>query len=164
MALRSRHLWLVPVLVGIGVAATLLLIPSRRLGRDQHLATPEHIPAAVRAALHQRMERHGNDMVDLSWSVVLLKYDLVERLAGQIAGESPIARSLGDVETPVNAALPARFFELQDHLLAQAKQLADAAHTAEPDRLAIAYAALARTCVSCHALYLTRPAPAAPKQ
>lgn len=157
MPLHIRHLWLVPVLVGIGIATTLLLIPSRRLGRDQHLATPDHIPDAVRSALHQRMERHGNDMVDLSWSVVLLKYDLVERLAARIASEPPVARSLGDVETPINAALPTRFFELQDQLLAQTKQLAAAAQANEPDRLATAYAGVAGTCVTCHALYLARP-------
>jgi Cytochrome C' len=158
MPLRSRHLWLLPVLIAIAVAATLLLLPSRRLRPDRHLSSPEHIPEIVRRALHQRMERHGNDMVDLSWSVVLLKYDVVTSLANRIGNEAPLARSLGDVETPVNAALPARFFDLQDQLIAETKRLAEAAQGGDPDRLATAYSAVTRTCVSCHALYLTAPA------
>ena len=158
MIITSRHLWLLPVLAAIGVGAVLLFVPSRSLRPDLHLATPTNIPDVVRTALHKRMERHGNDMVDLSWSVVLLKYDLVARLARHIADEAPLGRPLNDVDTPVNAALPTRFFEIQDQLIAATKQLESAATARDPDRLARTYSSVAQTCVACHALYLA-PAP-----
>ena len=81
MTLMPRHIWLLPVVAAVGFGAALLLMPTRTLRPDRHLASPEYIPEIIRTALHKRMERHGNDMVDLSWSVVLLKYDLVARLA-----------------------------------------------------------------------------------
>jgi hypothetical protein len=163
MTLMPRHIWLLPVLAAIGLGAALLLMPARTIRPDRHLASPEHIPEAVRAILHKRMERHGNDMVDLSWSVVLLKYDLVARLARHIAEEAPVSRPLNDVDTPINAALPARFFDLQDQLVMETKQLALAATGGNPDRLAETYSAVARTCVACHALYLTAAAPSVPR-
>jgi len=157
----KKHIWLVPVLVGIGVGLTLLLAPSKTAQRE-HLATPQNVPAVIRAALSKRMERHGNDMVDLSWSVILLRYDTAAALARRIADEPPVARSLGDVETPANAALPERFFELQDSLRANTRELAEAATAQDPTRVGATYAKVAQTCVACHALYLGTPSPAAP--
>jgi hypothetical protein len=163
MTMTSRHLWLLPVLSAIGLGAILLFVPSRTLRPDLHLASPTQISEVVRTALHKRMERHGNDMVDLSWSVVLLKYDLVARLARHIADEAPLGRPLNEVDTHINAALPPRFFELQDQLMAATKMLESAATAGDPDRLARTYSSVAQTCVTCHALYLSPAAPALTK-
>jgi len=91
----------------------------------------------------------------------LLDRRTIRVLAGRIADEEVIARadSKGEKKRPL---LPPAFFAAQDELSASARQLAIAAKDGGEDKLvAERFAAVTRTCVTCHSAYLHgRPEPA----
>ena len=144
------------------VAGSVVLLMPRSLVPDRHLPAPEKLAPAVRAALRQGMARHGHDMTEMVWAVMLLDYDGVGRAAERIAAETPLPRPTAPGANEVNAQLPERFYQLQDQLRAQAVRLAAAARTQGADELTDAYGELSRTCVGCHRIYLEGPSAARP--
>lgn len=100
------------------------------------------------------MLRHGDQLVYLVTSVLLLDYASTALLAERLASEPCLGRpARGETDT-VNALLPAAFFEYQDALTVHARELATAARRSEDAALADAFAAVTKTCVACHAAYL----------
>lgn len=119
------------------------------------LGVPEHIPPPVRAAIKTRMARHGTAMLSLVRSVVLLDHPTTARLAKRIADEEMLARATSVGGVQAETALPGSFFDLQDTLRSEADRLAQAAVAADDLQVAEGFGAVARTCVSCHRVYLT---------
>jgi hypothetical protein len=102
--------------------------------------------------LKTKMGQHDLQMRELMTRVVLLDDDGVARAAGAIFDEPSLARPiLGD---ELNALLPDRFFALQDDLRNRARLLVIA--STHHDRAAVAdeFAALSKTCITCHDVYL----------
>ena len=91
---------------------------------DLVLATPDYLPKIARELLRKRMERHGRDQSRLVLAVTLLQRDVVKSIAGDIAAEPRIVRPISEGRDDLNAALPERFFVLQDALRLRAKDLA----------------------------------------
>jgi cytochrome c' len=98
------------------------------------------------------MGRHDSQMKALMSRVVLLDDAGVARAAGAIFDEPSLARPVADDE--LNGFLPERFFVLQDELRKRARELVIA--SSRHDRAAVAdeFAALSKTCVTCHDVYL----------
>jgi hypothetical protein len=122
---------------------------------QEHLAEPAALPPAARQILRTKMGRHDLQMRALMSRVVLLDDDGIARAAGEIFDEPALARPLGADE--LNSLLPARFFDLQDELRTRARRLVAA--SGRHDRAAVAeeFAALAKSCVACHDVYLREP-------
>ena len=128
--------------------------PKVKATEDLHLRAPETLSKTAREMLRHRMERHGDDMVLLMATVLMLNYPASEQLARNVAREPRLARPLkGELDT-LNAQLPLQFFELQDQLTTHARSVADAAHAHQDVKLVKAYGSLAETCVGCHSVYL----------
>lgn len=120
---------------------------------------PEWIPSEAREMLAARMRRHGEEMMFLVVSVLILSYDSAEQMAEEIAAEPKIGRPGAGESGTINALLPARFFEFQDELRDRADVVSDAAHAKDHMRLVRAYGQLAETCVGCHAAYMESEPP-----
>jgi len=120
------------------------------------LPAPEQIGPEAQAELKARMGRHGNTMSSLVRAVVLLDRPTIRTLAGRIADDEIIARGDAASKTKKRLALPPAFYEAQDSLRASAEALAGAAALPRSDDRALAddFAAVARSCVSCHSVYL----------
>jgi hypothetical protein len=132
----------------VGAAVFLHARPSAK----EELARPAAIPVAMLSVLKTKMGQHDLQMRELMTRVVLLDDDGVARAAGAIFDEPSLARPiLGD---ELNALLPGRFFALQDDLRNHARLLVIA--SSHHDRAAVAdeFAALSKTCVTCHDVYL----------
>jgi hypothetical protein len=127
--------------------------PAEKKG-DDGLAKPDYLSELARQMLRRRMERHGRDMTTLMTGVVLLKREVVQSLASNLAGEPRITRPLPDSRDDLNSALPERFFVLQDELRDRARQLADTARSGKDKELGESFARLTQTCVACHSTYL----------
>ena len=143
------------MLVGVAVCVGLILwlAPSRRLARDR-LAQPERVSQTARGVLAHRMARHGETLSELMNRLVLLDYEGVQREAQRIREEPPLSRPLTGDATELNSLLPARFFDLQDELRVRAAAVEEAARRSDSAKLIDSYSALARTCITCHQLYL----------
>ncbi len=151
----------------VALVAALIAVPGAALGQQRK---PPHKPSAevvaeaptkapalselARQLLRRRMERHGKDLSQLIMAVVLLRREVVEPLAQNVAAEPRIVRPLPGDRDELNAALPERFFVLQDELRARAKELADASKTKKDKELAEALARMTQVCVSCHSAFL----------
>jgi len=120
---------------------------------------PEWIPVEAREMLAARMRRHGEEMMFLVVSVLILSYDSAESMAQEIADEPKIGRPVDGETNTINALLPPRFFEFQDELRDRADIVADAAHAKDHMRLVRAYGQLSETCVGCHATYMEAEPP-----
>ena len=121
----------------------------------QRLPAPEHVPSETRAELGARMGRHAATMSNLVRSVVLLDRPTIRALATRIADEESIARAGRPVSERKRSTLPPEFFAEQSALTTVARELAVAAADGSDDRtLADRFAALTRSCVSCHSVYL----------
>jgi cytochrome c556 len=108
------------------------------------------------------MARHGQDMLALTQAVIFLDHESTQRLATVIAEEPRLTRPIAGGEDDLNAALPERFFVLQDELRSRAKALAEVSRGTDNDSLAARFGELTQTCVSCHSTYLepvAKPAP-----
>ena len=139
-------------LVACAIGAVLFLRPTRSIPRGPELAAPERIPPAARAVIASKMRRHAEQLPALVSEVVVLDYDGVARTAGEIFDEPQIARPVTGEE--LNGLLPERFFALQDALRTEARVVVEAAARRDSRRLAEAFSALTKTCVSCHDVYL----------
>jgi cytochrome c556 len=126
------------------------------------LGAPSYLSAIARQLLTQRMVRHGRDMLALVESVLLLDRETTQRLAAEIAAEPRLTRPIAGGADDVNAALPERFFVLQDELKSRATDLAEAARLGDDVKLAARLGELTQTCVSCHSTYL-EPLPPQPQ-
>ncbi len=121
------------------------------------LPEPDYLPEDARRVLKKKMARHGKDMVELMLSVTLLRYDVAREAAQRIASEPRMARPIVGGEGDVNAALPERFFVLQDEARMRAREVRDAAAKRNDKALAESFGRLTETCVSCHSAYLNPP-------
>ena len=163
LPMRMRFpLWLThltALLLGGAVAATIFLYPARSLLRDVRLPPPPHLSVTARSLLHRQMRDHGSNLTWLSRAAVTFDFAAVAPLASEIAATALLARPLDDDASLLNAELPERYFQLQDALRAAAARLGAAATSADAVGVGDAYAALAKTCVACHSVYLHEPAP-----
>ena len=125
-------------------------------------ATPQDLSPLVRSLLKRRMEQHGQDMLRLVKSVVLLDRAQTQRLAAQIASEPRLTRPLPGDADELNRGLPERFFVLQDELRARAKALSADAAKADDGALTARLHELLQTCVSCHRSFLPAQAEVTP--
>jgi len=125
----------------------------------EQLAEPAAIPAIARQAVRSKMARHEAQMRTLVSRVVMLDDDGVARAAGQSVDEPARARPVAGDE--LNGLLPARFFALQDELKARSRRLVAASTSRDHAAMADEFAALAKSCVSCHEVYLHGEAPTA---
>jgi hypothetical protein len=139
-------------LVAGAIALALILRPARSIPPEPSLAAPERISPAMRAVIKTKMGRHAQQLGTLVSRVVVVDYDGVARSAGEIFDEPALARPLAGDE--LNGVLPERFFELQDALRAQARQLVAAAAERDGARVSDLFGGLTRTCVACHQVYL----------
>lgn len=119
------------------------------------MAAPPISPTA-RALIRQRMASHSKQMTQLVWAVVFLDYRESAQLAKVIANEPRFARPTSNDASELNAALPMRFFELQDQLRARALRLEIDARNHDASAMAESYGALAESCVACHDAYLSK--------
>lgn len=118
------------------------------------LAAPESLAPLARVLLHSRMQRHGDDLDALLRAVLLLQRPRVVELASQLAAEPSLAHAPADGADTLNAALPPRYFELEDALHREAAALAEAAGAGDDDAaLAAHFGRLTQVCVSCHQVY-----------
>lgn len=157
--------------VWCGLTALLLIPAVRATGQPpptpeppppaQRLPVPEHLTSETRAELKARMGRHGETMSSLVRAVVLLDRPTIQTLASRIADEEVVAQSNATNRERRHVMLPPEFYAEQTALGATARELAVAAAEARDDRaLADRFAALTRTCVGCHTVYLHgRPEP-----
>jgi len=153
--LLASCLMFAPVYAGAPSENTKPKLPQANLV----LATPDYMPKLARELLRKRMERHGRDQSRLVLAVTLLQRDVVKSIAGDIATEPRIVRPLAEGRDDLNAALPERFFVLQDALRLRAKDLAAAASTKDDVGLAKSFGQMVEICVSCHSVYLDPEAP-----
>jgi len=122
-------------------------------GSKPRLQKPEYLPEQARVLLRSRMERHGDDMMMLMATVLMLRYEATEELALNIAREPKLVRpGPGDLDI-LNQSLPPRFFDLQAQLSERAQSVADAAKIRDDAKVVRAYGRLAETCVACHSTY-----------
>lgn len=140
-------------LVAGAIALLLLLRPTRSIPPGPELPTPQRIPPALSSVIKSKMGRHGEQMRALVSRAVVLDYDGTARVAGEIFDEPALSRPIGGDE--LNGLLPARFFDLQDAMRAQARMMVDAAARRDSKRVAEAFGALAKSCIGCHDAYLT---------
>ena len=124
----------------------LLALPAR--AEERHLGTPAISPTA-RALIQQKMRKHSRQMTELTWAVVLLDYARSTEIALALATEPTTSA------TVLGAALPPRFFALQEQLRGRAREIHAAARGKNAQTLATAYGGLAETCVSCHDAYMS---------
>jgi hypothetical protein len=120
------------------------------------LPAPDYLSETARALLRKKMDRHGLDAKDLMFGVTLLRYDVAKDAAQRIASEPRLVRPVAGGEDDLNAALPERFFVLQDEARLRAQAVAAAASNRDDKALAESYGRLVETCVSCHSVYLKR--------
>ncbi len=127
---------------------------DERAGSKPDLPTREELPLEAREMLTARMLRHGEQMTVLMASVVLLDYDATEALAEDLAQEPRLGRPAPGEKETLNALLPPAFFAHQDELVTRSRALGAAAKAHDDGQLVEAFAAVAKTCVGCHAVYL----------
>ena len=151
--MNKRTLVVSSGLVAATLAGALLLRPSRTLHPGPEMGPPARIPPAARAVIATKMGRHAQQLNTLLMSVLVLDDDGVARIAGEIFDEPQLARPIAGDE--LNGLLPERFFQLQDALRAQARDVVAVAARHDRARLPDSFAQLTKTCVACHALYLS---------
>jgi len=129
--------------------------PPAKAGLSKYeLTPPSYLPELAREYLHRRMERHGRDMQELMFSVVLLTREVARDTATRIATEPRLAKPDQSEDDTLNRALPPRFFVLQDELRDRAQKLADVAKSGTDQQIGAAFSKLTETCISCHSVYL----------
>ena len=131
-------------------------------GAKKSLEAPSYLSPLARQLLKQRMKRHGQDMLSLVQSVLFLDRESTQRLASEVAREPRLTRPIAGGADDVNAALPERFFVLQDELRSRALDLQTAAQNPDDAQLALRLGEMTQTCVSCHSTYLQPTARAQP--
>jgi hypothetical protein len=151
--------------IASGFVALLVIAGARAAGSAAPapgLPAPEHLTPELQAEVKGRMARHGETMSNLVRSVILLDRKTTRVLATRIADEEVIAR-VGSEGASKRPPLPRDFFAAQDELSQSARQLAGAAMAGGDDKiLAERFAAVTRTCVTCHSAYLHGRPPSEP--
>jgi cytochrome c556 len=117
------------------------------------LQPPDYLPEVARSILRTRMASHARDMGQLMSAIMVLDYPDVQAGAQAIVSDVNLARPLTKDATELNAALPPRFFDLQDELKVRGRALRDAAQHMNAFEVADAYGRMSETCVRCHAVY-----------
>ncbi|HXJ21297.1 MAG TPA: cytochrome c [Polyangia bacterium] len=112
---------------------------------------PEPLAPAAKVLLKERMAAHARDMGELVSAIMLLEYDGIAARADKIASDVNLSRPTTSDATQLNAQIPEKFFVRQDDLRAAAHNLADAARSRNPYKVADAYGRVSETCVRCHA-------------
>ena len=120
------------------------------------LAKPGYLPTFAREQLDDRMQTHGIDLMHLTMSVVLLEYDDAQAAAQHIVEHRDLERPHGS-DDRFNAALPSRFYDLQEQLHVRALTIADAAKRKNAPDMSAALSHLTETCIACHSVYLNGP-------
>jgi len=138
------------ILLAAIVGAAVLLRP-KPVAHDE-LPPSTSLPPAARQVVRSRMGQHEAQMKALVSRVVLLDDDGVARVGGEIFDEPAIARPIAGDE--LNGLIPERFFALQDELRAQARRLVIASQKHDPAAVATEFAALAKSCVACHQVFV----------
>lgn len=149
----------------VGLAATMSIapvvgggmVPGNAAAAEplRGLPAPKHMTSEALVEFKARMGRHGNTMSTLVRAVVLLDRPSIRTLASRIADEEIIARATSASWDTRRYPLPNEFFDQQDTLRAAAQNLAVAAAVEGDDQvLADHFANVARTCVSCHSVFL----------
>jgi hypothetical protein len=126
------------------------------------LEAPAYLSPLARQLLKQRMRRHGGEMLALVQSVLFLDHETTQRLAAELAAEPRLTRPIAGGADDVNAALPERFFVLQDELRSRALELMAATQQPGTPDLARRLGEVTQTCVACHTTYLEPATPATP--
>ncbi len=121
---------------------------------DPSLGRPDYLSDLARQILRRRMERHGRDMIHLMTGVVLLRREVVQTIAQEIAREPRITRPLPDSRDELNSALPEKFFVLQDELRDRAKALEASAKGTNDKEFGESFGRLTQTCIACHSAFL----------
>jgi cytochrome c556 len=129
---------------------------AQALSPPERATPPIYLPPVARELLKSRMANHTRDMGDLVSAIMILDYPRVEERARAIVADVSLSRPLTDDATELNSALPASFFDRQDALRAEARELAQDAHAENARRVASDYGHLSEACVRCHADF--RPA------
>ena len=156
MPYMKRPLLIASSTLVAGIIALLLFLrPTRSIAPGPELATPQRIPPVASSIIRSKMRRHGEQMRTLVSNAVVLDYDGTARVAGEIFDEPALARPLAGDE--LNGLLPERFFVLQDELKARARRLVIASQKRDHGAIADEFGALARSCVSCHQVFLEGP-------
>jgi len=134
-------------------AVTAFLLCGAAPMAPKRLKTPGYLPTAARELLGKRMETHGINVMRLSISAILLDYDDVSEAAKNIVAELGVkhVRNSADV---LDAALPQRFFDLQNQLRSRAQTLAEVAQKRSAPDMSAAYSRVTETCIACHSVYL----------
>lgn len=126
------------------------------------LPAPSYLSPTARQLIKERMRRHRGDALALLKAVLFLDHATVERLAAELAAEPRLTRPIAGGADDLNAALPERFFVLQDELRTRALELGAAAKSPDDSLMAARLGELTQTCVSCHSAYLAPTPEAAP--
>jgi hypothetical protein len=122
------------------------------------LPAPDHMSTSARVEVQSRMTRHGNTMSSLVKALILLDRPTIANLAGRIADEEVVSRAERGGPDKLRLLLPKEFFTQEAALQSSARDLAAAAVNKDPDSvLADRFATVAKTCVSCHSIYLHSP-------
>ncbi|MBK7859890.1 MAG: hypothetical protein IPJ65_14950 [Archangiaceae bacterium] len=117
----------VPVAPFGGMKRTLLavmLLSALALAADtpkRKLAEPDYLPPLARQLLRSRMQRHGDEMVELVMAVTLLQRERAKALADDLAAEPRLTRPIAGGAGDLNTALPEQLFVWQDELRVRAK-------------------------------------------
>ena len=139
----------------LAAALVVWLLPSRRIAPESHLNLAQRLPESARAAVKTQMRTHARGMLELSSTVTVLDYDGARAATERLLQEPRIARPVTGDASELNAALPPRFFTLQDQLRQDLQRLQHDAAARDSNALAGSYAATTRTCIACHDAYLT---------
>lgn len=158
---RMKRLCAAAVVLVMEVNSTWAAEPKAKpaASAKKTLEAPAYLSGLARQLLKKRMARHGKDMLSMVQSVLFLDHETTQRLAAEVAAEPRLTRPIAGGEDDLNAALPERFFVLQDELRTRAQALGEAAKTGDDSSLAKRLGELTQTCVSCHSTYLEPAAP-----
>lgn len=133
-----------------GTAAEATSPPENKRQRalQRWLLAPQNVSERVRRTLQKRMKDHGRAVRDLWLAVALLDYPKVEALARSLENEPRIDAAAGET-----AGLTEPFFQLQDELRADARELSESARKHDAKGTVEAMGRTAESCVACHILY-----------
>ncbi len=134
-----------------------LLVASFALASDAprgRLKEPDYLSPLARQVLRTKMQRHGDDMLQLVMAVTLLQKERARTIATEIATEPRLVKPIAGGEDDLNAALPLQLFTLQDELRLKAKAVAASAEKGSDKELAKSLGRLTETCVACHSAFL----------
>jgi len=119
----------------------------------------DQLSSTVRRAIGKRMAHHSANLGDLLKAVLILDRDGVQERVKAITDAPKLARPAPGETDTLNAAVPPRFFELQDAMVKRAIAVSDAAKKRDDLQMGKAFGQLTEACVACHSVYLWKPTP-----